>query len=103
MKPSAVTLEELLKSAKNEFSCNSPPVRSSYCETSPALSCFWKSILRVFEGGCFPAFPTTLVFSVFGQCRVCESLKILSVKIGFVLVSCVAASLAFPASSASGT
>ena len=52
VKPSAVTLEELLKSAKNDFSCNSPPVRSSYCETSPALSCFWKSILRVFEGGC---------------------------------------------------
>ena len=30
------------------FFCNSPPVRSSYCETSPALSCLCKS--RVFEG-----------------------------------------------------
>ena len=35
VKPSAVTLEERLKSAKNESSCNSP-----HCETSPALSCF---------------------------------------------------------------
>ena len=42
--------------------------------------------------------PTSLVFSVFGQCCVSESLKILSAKIGSVPVSCVVASLAFPAS-----
>ena len=84
--------------------CNSLTLRSSYCETSPALSCFSKSIFRVFEGGClylllmvdfekikktpglfccfcgqpaaFPAFPASLVFSLFGQFCVSESLEI---------------------------
>ena len=50
------------------------------------------------------AFPATpLVFSVFGQFCVSESLKILDAKVGCVFVCCVVASLAFPASSASGT
>ena len=66
-------------------------------------------LVSVFDGcsweiskkpGCIPR--TYLVFSVFGQCCESESLKILSAKIGPVPVSCVAASLAFPASSALG-
>ena len=50
-----------------------------------------------------PAFPTSLVFSVFGQFCVSESFEILDAKSGCVFVCCVVASLAFPASSASGT
>ena len=53
--------------------------------------------------GCIPSIPTSLVFSMFGQCCVSESLKLSSAKIGSVPASCVAASLALPAPSASGT
>ena len=80
---------------------------------------------RVFEGGCYyrflmiafrkylktrvvctffvAAFPTSLVFSVFGQCCVSESLKILSAEIGSVPVSCVVASLTFCSILSTGT
>ena len=51
----------------------------------------------------FPAFPTSLVFSVLRQFCVSESLEMLDAKIGSVPVRCVVAFLAFPASPASGT
>ena len=64
--------------------------------------CFWEISRKL---GCCCTFSwlaacTSLVFSVFGQCCVSKNL---SAKIGSVPVSCVVASLAFPASSASGT
>ena len=46
------TLRNYSNFQKMSVFSNSPPVRSRYCETSPALSCFWKSIFWVFEGGC---------------------------------------------------
>ena len=95
------TLRNCLGLQKWVFFCNSPPVRSSYCETSPALSCFWKSIFRVWRGllaiicfwwlifgninkswlfglycgqpAAFPAFLTSLTFSVLCQLRVWKS------------------------------
>ena len=49
----------------------------------------------------FPAFPTSLVCSVFGQFCVSDGIEILDAKIGSVPVRCVVASLACPASPAS--
>ena len=46
-------VEELFEFAKLSAFCNSQPVQGSYCETSPALSCFWKSIFGVFASICF--------------------------------------------------
>ena len=46
----------------------------------------------------FPAFPTSLEFSVLRQFCVSESLEMLDAKIGSVPVHRVVASLAFPAS-----
>ena len=123
------TLRNCLNLQKNECVLQIPHLYRAVTAKHPWRHCsFWKSIVRVFEGGCkylllmldfeeykkpwffalfcgqpaaFPAFPASLVFSVFGQFCVSESLEMLDAKIRSVPVRCLVASLACPASPAS--